>query len=77
MPFVYVFSAQLPLEGALHLLLFLMSFLDLVGDPGQKFLKIGQEVRLITSELDPKAAHLVWTGEREEKGIKRERQNST
>ena len=55
----------LPLEGALHLLLLLVGLLDLVGDPGQELLKIGQEVRLVSPELGPETAHLVCPGERE------------
>lgn len=54
----------LPLEGALHLLLLLVGLLDLVGDPGQELLKIGQEVRLVSPELGPETAHLVCPGER-------------
>lgn len=59
----------LPLEGALHLLLLLVGLLDLVGDPGQELLKIGQEVRLVSPELGPETAHLVCPGEREGGGV--------
>lgn len=52
-----------PLEGALHLLPLLVSLLNLVGDPGQELLKIGQKVRLIFPQLGPKTAHLTWTAE--------------
>lgn len=59
----------LPLEGALHLLLLLVGLLDLVGDPGQELLKIGQEVRLVSPELGPETAHLVCPGERGGGGV--------
>lgn len=59
---------QLPLEGALHLLLLLVGLFDLVGHPGQELLEIGQEVRLISPELGPQTAHLVWTGEKAQSG---------
>lgn len=52
---------SLPLEGALHLLLLLVSFFDLVGDPGQELFKVEQQVGLIPSELGPETAHLAWT----------------
>ena len=60
---VHYLYSLLPLEGALHLLLLLVGLFDLVGDPGQELLKIGQEVRLISPELRPEAAHLAWTAE--------------
>lgn len=56
-------SLTLPLEGTLHLLLLLVGLLDLVRDPGQELLEVGQEVRLVSPELRPEAAHLSRTGE--------------
>lgn len=61
----------LPLEGALHLFPLLVGLFDLVGDPGKELLKIGQEVRLVSSKLRPKAAHLAWTGEKEKETTQR------
>lgn len=54
-------TVPLPLEGALHLLLLLVGFFDLVGDPGQELFKVEQQVGLIPSELGPETAHLAWT----------------
>lgn len=62
-----------PLESTLHLLLLLVGLFNLVGDPCQELLKIGQEVRLISPELGPKTAHLAWTGGWEEEKTQRVR----
>lgn len=48
----------LPFKGALHLPLLLVSLFDLEGDPGQELLKVGQEMRLISSQLGPQTTHL-------------------
>lgn len=53
----------LPLQSTLYFLFFLVGLFYLVSYFSKKFLKGGQEVRLISPELGPKAAHLTWTGE--------------
>lgn len=58
----------LPLEGALHLPLLLGGLFNLVGDPGQKLLKVGQELGLILTELGPQAAYLPWAGGDRDRG---------
>lgn len=60
-PILPAANVSQPLEGALHFLLLLVGLFDLVGDPRQELLKIGQEVRLVPPQLSPKAAHLLWT----------------
>ena len=63
----------LPLEGGLHLPLLLVNLLDLEGDPGKEFFKVGEEMRLISPQLSPQAPHLTRSkeareGEEEETG---------
>lgn len=57
-------QVELPLEGALHLLLLLVGILDLMRDPSQELLEVGQEVRLVPPQLRPEAAHLSGAEER-------------